>query len=152
MGWYRFFFKDKVKCKLRIDKANMLYLGPSGCGKTESVRALASFLNVPYVVTDASSLTAAGYVGRDCQDILKDLLDAADGDLEKAQRGVVFIDEIDKIKKTSDIKGGKDVNGSAVQQGLLRIIEGGTHKVSMGRMSDKTVDFNTDNVLFYTKV
>ena len=87
-------------------------------------------------------------VGRDCQDILKDLLDAAEGDLEKAQRGVIFIDEVDKIKKTSGGKNGKDVGGEAVQQGLLRLIEGGTHKVVKNRQTDSTIDFNTDNVLF----
>ena len=138
----------EAQTKLRVDKANMLYLGPTGVGKTESVRALASFLEVPYTIADASSLTASGYVGRDCQDILKDLLDAAEGDLEKAQRGVIFIDEVDKIKKTSGGKNGKDVGGEAVQQGLLRLIEGGTHKVVKNRQTDSTIDFNTDNVLF----
>ena len=134
--------------KLRVDKANMLYLGKTGTGKTETIRALASFLDVPHTIADASSLTASGYVGRDCQDILKDLLDAAEGDIEKAQRGLIFIDEVDKIKKTTGSKNGKDVGGEAVQQGLLRLIEGGTHKVVKNRQTDSTIDFNTDNVLF----
>jgi ATP-dependent Clp protease ATP-binding subunit ClpX len=135
--------------KLRVDKANMLYLGPTGVGKTESVRALASFLEVPYTIADASCITASGYVGRDAQDILKDLLDAADGDLEKAQKGIVFLDEVDKVKKSAGGKsGGKDVNGESVQQGLLRLIEGGVHKVQKNKQTGDTIDFNTDNVLF----
>ena len=87
-------------------------------------------------------------VGRDCDEILKDLLDAADGDLEKAQKGIVFLDEFDKIKKTTGGKSGKDVSGEAVQQALLRLVEGGTHKVKKDKMTGTTMDFNTDNVLF----
>jgi ATP-dependent Clp protease ATP-binding subunit ClpX len=134
--------------KLRIDKTNMIYMGPTGTGKTETIRAIASLMDLPYVIEDSSSFTSAGYVGRDCDEILKDLLDAADGDLEKAQKGIVFLDEFDKIKKTSGGKGGKDVSGEAVQQALLRLVEGGTHKVKKDKMTGATMDFNTDNVLF----
>ena len=134
--------------KLRIDKTNMIYMGPTGTGKTETIRAIASLMDLPYVIEDSSSFTSAGYVGRDCDEILKDLLDAADGDLEKAQKGIVFLDEFDKIKKTSGGKGGKDVSGEAVHQALLRLVEGGTHKVNKDKMTGATMDFNTDNVLF----
>ena len=134
--------------KLRIDKTNMIYMGPTGTGKTETIRAIASLMDLPYVIEDSSSFTSAGYVGRDCDEILKDLLDAADGDLEKAQKGIVFLDEFDKIKKTTGGKGGKDVSGEAVQQALLRLVEGGTHKVKKDKMTGATMDFNTDNVLF----
>lgn len=134
--------------KLRIDKTNMIYMGPTGCGKTETIRAIATLMDLPFVIEDSSSFTSAGYVGRDCDEILKDLLDAADGDLERAQKGIVFLDEFDKIKKTTGGKGGKDVSGEAVQQALLRLVEGGTHKVKKDKMTGATMDFNTDNVLF----
>ena len=134
--------------KLRIDKTNMIYMGPTGCGKTETIRAIATLMDLPFVIEDSSSFTSAGYVGRACDEILKDLLDAADGDLERAQKGIVFLDEFDKIKKTTGGKGGKDVSGEAVQQALLRLVEGGTHKVKKDKMTGATLDFNTDNVLF----
>ena len=134
--------------KLRIDKTNMKYMGPTGCGKTETIRAIATLMDLPFVIEDSSSFTSAGYVGRDCDEILKDLLDAADGDIEKAQKGIVFLDEFDKIQKTTGGKGGKDVSGEAVQQALLRLVEGGTHKVKKDKMTGATMDFNTDNVLF----
>ena len=134
--------------KLRIDKSNMIYMGPTGCGKTETIRAIASFMELPFVIEDSSSFTSSGYVGRDVDEILKDLLDAADGDLEKAQKGIVFLDEFDKLKKSSGGKNGKDVSGEAVQQALLRLVEGGTHKVKKDKQTGATMDFNTDNVLF----
>ena len=144
----RFDLDNDANNKLRIDKSNMIYMGPTGTGKTETIRAIASLMDLPYVIEDSSSFTSAGYVGRDCDEILKDLLDAADGDLEKAQKGIVFLDEFDKIKKTTGGKGGKDVSGEAVQQALLRLVEGGTHKVKKDKMTGATMDFNTDNVLF----
>ena len=144
----RYDLDNEVNQKLRIDKTNMIYMGPTGTGKTETIRAIASLMDLPYVIEDSSSFTSAGYVGRDCDEILKDLLDAADGDLEKAQKGIVFLDEFDKIKKTTGGKGGKDVSGEAVQQALLRLVEGGTHKVKKDKMTGATMDFNTDNVLF----
>jgi ATP-dependent Clp protease ATP-binding subunit ClpX len=144
----RYDLDNEANEKLRIDKSNMIYMGPTGCGKTECIRALASFMNLPYVIEDSSSFTSAGYVGRDVDEILKDLLDAADGDLEKAQKGIVFLDEFDKIRKSSGGKNGKDVSGEAVQQALLRLVEGGTHKVKKDKQTGATMDFNTDNVLF----
>ena len=144
----RFDSDNDANNKLRIDKSNMIYMGPTGCGKTECIRALASFMNLPYVIEDSSSFTSSGYVGRDVDEILKDLLDAADGDLDKAQRGIVFLDEFDKLKKSTGGKNGKDVSGVAVQQALLRLVEGGTHKVKKDKQTGATMDFNTDNVLF----
>ena len=144
----RFDLDNEANERLRIDKSNMIYMGPTGSGKTEVVRALSSLMDLPYVIEDSSSFTSSGYVGRDVDEILKDLLDAADGDIEKAQKGIVFLDEIDKIKKTSGGKNGKDVGGEAVQQALLRLVEGGTHKVVKNKQMGTTIDFNTDNVLF----
>ena len=144
----RYDLDNEANQKLRIDKTNMIYMGPTGTGKTETIRAIASLMDLPYVIEDSSSFTSAGYVGRDCDEILKDLLDAADGDIERAQKGIVFLDEFDKIKKTTGGKGGKDVSGEAVQQALLRLVEGGTHKVKKDKMTGATMDFNTDNVLF----
>jgi ATP-dependent Clp protease ATP-binding subunit ClpX len=144
----RYDLDNDANNKLRIDKSNMIYMGPTGCGKTECIRALASFMNLPYVIEDSSSFTSSGYVGRDVDEILKDLLDAADGDLEKAQKGIVFLDEFDKLKKSTGGKNGKDVSGEAVQQALLRLVEGGTHKVKKDKQTGATMDFNTDNVLF----
>ena len=105
-------------------------------------------MDLPYVIEDSSSFTSSGYVGRDVDEILKDLLDAADGDLDKAQKGIVFLDEFDKLKKSSGGKNGKDVSGEAVQQALLRLVEGGVHKVKKDKQTGATMDFCTDNVLF----
>lgn len=144
----RYDIDNQANEKLRIDKSNMIYMGPTGSGKTETIRALASFMNLPFVVEDCSGFTSSGYVGRDVDEILKDLLDAADGDLEKAQKGIVFLDEFDKLKRSTGGKNGKDVSGEAVQQALLRLVEGGTHKVKKDKQTGATMDFNTDNVLF----
>lgn len=144
----RFDLDNECNDKLRIDKSNMIYMGPTGCGKTETIRAIASFMELPYVIEDSSSFTSSGYVGRDVDEILKDLLDAADGDLDKAQKGIVFLDEFDKLKKSTGGKNGKDVSGEAVQQALLRLVEGGVHKVKKDKQTGSTMDFNTDNVLF----
>ena len=144
----RYDLDNDANNKLRIDKSNMIYMGPTGCGKTETIRAIASFMELPFVIEDSSSFTSSGYVGRDVDEILRDLLDAADGDLEKAQKGIVFLDEFDKLKKSTGGKNGKDVSGEAVQQALLRLVEGGTHKVKKDKQTGATMDFNTDNVLF----
>lgn len=134
-----------------IEKSNMLMLGPTGCGKTYLVKTLAKLLDVPLAITDATTLTEAGYIGDDIESVVSKLIDAADGDIEKAEVGIIFIDEIDKLaKKTSTST--RDVNGESVQQGLLKLLEGSLVEVPIGSSSKnamvpmETVD--TRNILF----
>lgn len=136
-----------------IKKSNILLAGPSGCGKTLLARTLAKMLDVPFATADATSLTEAGYVGDDVEICLQRLLDVADGDLELAQKGVVFIDEIDKIARVSENRSiTRDVSGEGVQSTLLKIIEGCEVNVqTTGRRkhpNGPNVKFNTANVLF----
>lgn len=142
--------RDDVKAsrELRMDKSNMIYLGPTGSGKTELTRAMCSCLDLPYTVEDTSSLSATGYVGRDTSDILKNLYMAAGRDIEKAQTGIVFLDEFDKIRASDDGRDNKDVNGKAVQQGILKMIEGAIIDVPLDKMGSQVVKFDTTNVLF----
>jgi ATP-dependent Clp protease ATP-binding subunit ClpX len=133
---------------LRIDKSNIIFLGPTGTGKSETIRALCSCLDLPYTIQDASSFTASGYVGRDLDEIIKDLYIAADRDIEKTQKGIVFLDEFDKIKANDARGDNKDVNGKAVQQSILKMIEGCEMDVKLDRMSGKSVKIDTSNILF----
>ena len=112
----------------KIDKSNVLIIGPTGCGKTHLVKTLASYLKVPYYIADANSLTASGYVGKDVESIIDGLIDNAGGHVSAAQTGIIFIDEFDKIKKTTSSSGksDRDISGESVQQALLKIIEGTT--------------------------
>ena len=115
---------------VQLEKTNMLLLGPTGCGKTMMVRKVSEFLDVPFAICDATSITEAGYVGDDVESILLRLINAADGDIKKAERGIVYIDEIDKIaRKGENTSITRDVSGEGVQQALLKLIEGGIVRV-----------------------
>ena len=136
---------------IEIEKSNILMIGPTGCGKTYLVKTLAKLLDVPLAIADATTLTEAGYIGDDIESVVSKLLAAADNDVEKAERGIIFIDEIDKIGKKKN-QNQRDVNGEAVQQGLLKLLEGAEVDVPVGSNSKngmvpmETVD--TRNILF----
>ena len=136
---------------IEIEKSNMLMLGPTGCGKTYLVKTLARLLDVPLAIADATSLTEAGYIGDDIESVISRLLAAADNDVERAEQGIVFIDEIDKIAKKRNANQ-RDVSGEAVQQGMLKLLEGSEVEVPVGAASKNAmvpmVTVNTRNILF----
>lgn len=136
-----------------IEKANILMLGPTGSGKTLLARTVARYLDVPFVIADATSLTEAGYVGDDVESLISRLFAAAGGDVEKTQRGIVFVDEIDKISRKSEGASiTRDVSGEGVQQALLKLVEGTKCRIvpQGGRKhpSGETVEIDTTNILF----
>ena len=136
---------------IEIEKSNMLMIGPTGSGKTYLVRTLARLLDVPLAIADATSLTEAGYIGDDIESVVSKLLAAADNDVEKAERGIIFIDEIDKIAKKKNTTS-RDVSGESVQQGLLKLLEGSDVEVPVGASSKNAMvpltTVNTRNILF----
>lgn len=137
--------------EIEIEKSNILLIGPTGCGKTYLVKTLAKLLDVPLAIADATSLTEAGYIGDDIESVLSKLLAAAGNDTEKAERGIVFIDEIDKIAKKKNTNS-RDVSGESVQQGMLKLLEGAEVEVPVGANSKNAMvpltTINTRNILF----
>lgn len=137
--------------EIEIEKSNMLMIGPTGSGKTYLVKTLARLLDVPLAITDATSLTEAGYIGDDIESVVSKLLAAADNDVEKAEQGIIFIDEIDKLARKRNTTT-RDINGEAVQQGLLKVLEGSEVEVPVGANSKNAMvpltTINTKNILF----
>lgn len=136
---------------VELEKSNILLLGPTGCGKTYLVKTLARLLNVPLAIADATSLTEAGYIGDDIESVVSKLLAAADNDVDRAERGIIFVDEIDKIAKKKETRT-RDVSGESVQQGMLKLLEGSEVEVPVGANSKNAmvpiVKINTKDILF----
>ncbi len=147
---YKRVFADMTD-DVEIEKSNMLMIGPTGSGKTYMVKTLARLLDVPLAITDATSLTEAGYIGDDIESVVSKLLAAADNDVERAEHGIIFIDEIDKIAKKKNTNQ-RDVSGEAVQQGMLKLLEGSEIEVPVGANSKNAMvpltTVNTKNILF----
>ena len=137
--------------EIEIEKSNMLMIGPTGSGKTYLVKTLARLLDVPLAITDATSLTEAGYIGDDIESVVSKLLAAADNDVDRAEQGIIFIDEIDKIAKKKNTHS-RDVSGESVQQGMLKLLEGADVEVPVGATNKNAMvpmtTVNTRNILF----
>jgi ATP-dependent Clp protease ATP-binding subunit ClpX len=144
---YNHYKRINNKTKTEIEKSNLLMIGESGCGKTLTVKTIAKLFDIPYVIADATTLTEAGYVGEDVENLIRRLVQNADDDLEKARLGIIFIDEIDKKSRRSESASvSRDVSGEGVQQALLKLIEGTIVKIDDGY--DDPVDFDTKDILF----
>ena len=136
-----------------LEKSNICMIGPTGSGKTLIAKSIAKFLNVPFYIADATTLTESGYVGDDVETVISSLVESADGDIERAQQGIVFLDEIDKIaRKSENVSITRDVSGEGVQQALLKVIEGTKLKVQMKRNrkhpQGESIEVDTSNILF----
>lgn len=148
---YNHFKRVQLRSDVKLNKSNVLLIGPTGTGKTLFAQTLSKILDVPFAIADATTLTESGYVGEDADSILERLLAVSDYDLERAQRGIIYIDEIDKkSRKSENNQATRDVSGEGVQQALLSLIEGTTTKVKIGKRGgqDEYQDFDTTHVLF----
>jgi ATP-dependent Clp protease ATP-binding subunit ClpX len=142
---------DKAQQGVEIAKSNILLVGPTGSGKTFLAQTLARLLDVPFAIDDATTMTEAGYVGRDVQGAIQKLLAACDNNVEKAQRGIIYIDEIDKTARRSENSTVRDISGEGVQQGLLKLVEGSIVDVQIGEKrggTQETIQVDTTNILF----
>ena len=149
----RIFRKDELESDIELNKSNVLLIGPTGSGKTLLAQTISKYLDVPLAIADATSLTEAGYVGDDVENVVTRLVQAAGGDIEKAERGIIFIDEIDKIARMSENRSiTRDVSGEGVQQALLKIVEGALVNIPPkgGRKhpSQELLQVDTSNILF----
>jgi ATP-dependent Clp protease ATP-binding subunit ClpX len=144
-------YKRISSSKNNVDKSNILMIGPTGTGKTLLAKTVAEYLNVPFAVADATTLTEAGYVGDDVDSVITRLYQNADNDVERTQKGIIFLDEIDKIaRKSESATVSRDVSGEGVQQALLKLVEGTKIKINPtgGRKSDASIEIDTTNILF----
>lgn len=141
---------DPSLSSVTVEKSNVLMIGPTGSGKTYLVKTLAEYIDVPFAIGDATSLTEAGYVGQDAETLLNSLIHAADGDIEAAQKGIIYLDEIDKLGCTNESKSWRDVGGEGVQQTLLKMLEGNVVRAPAGGNCDALSgsEIDTTNILF----
>ncbi len=146
---YNHYKRVNVRTKIDIQKTNILLIGPTGCGKTYLMQILAKIIDVPIVISDATTLTQAGYIGEDVESVLAKLIKKANGDIKKAEKGIVYIDEIDKLAVKSSSRDTKDPSGEGVQEGLLRLVEDSDVTLSIGGSPHgKKVTINTKNIFF----
>lgn len=146
---YNHYKRIKIKSDTRIQKSNILLIGPTGSGKTYIMQTLANILNTPFAIVDANTFTEAGYVGDDVSSILKKLYFQAEGDIELLEKGIVYVDEVDKLVSKIDNHNARDVNGTGVQQAFLKMMEGGEQTFQLDQGGSKNeVTVNTDNILF----